>query len=256
MTKPKTNPTEEENFDFMNEAMGDTGGYEDMDMNTMAIPFIRIIQALSPQLKKNKPEYIPDAEVNDLCNSITGKIYTLPLQIIIGKFERLYLEWKPNRGGFCGAHAPDQIENNPKYYINDKFKHIDKQTLHELVDTYTYYVVMPDHMEDGVCIISLSSTQLKEAKKLNRMLMNTYLPGTTKKALPHFMKWGLDVVEKSNDQGEWGSPVFNFSGFVTKPELDYVVEERAQLPGKTVDYANMLEDTTSESRDDNGEVKY
>ena len=37
-------------------------GFEDITTLTMAIPFIRVLQTLSPQLNKKKVEYIPSAK--------------------------------------------------------------------------------------------------------------------------------------------------------------------------------------------------
>lgn len=218
----------------------DVEGYEGLNNSTMAIPFIRVLQSLSPQLKKSKPEYIPEAEEGQICNSVSGRIYEAPLRVVIGKFERLFIEWKPNRGGFVQAHSPETCENNPEYVLNEKYQLVAANG-NILVDTYMYYVLLADFPGEGICVISMSSTQLKEAKKLNRMLMTTFLPGTAKKALPHFMTWTMDTVEMSNDGGDWYNPRFNFEGFVTQDLLEAVVSERKSLPSKTVDYALLNE---------------
>ena len=41
----------------------------------MQIPFIGIIQALSPQLQKDDPLYIKGAEQGDIFNTVTQEIY-------------------------------------------------------------------------------------------------------------------------------------------------------------------------------------
>ena len=250
--------TEAQNeYDFMNEFSEDVKGYDGLTMDVMAIPFIRVIQALSPQLKKNKPEFIAGAEVGDICNSVSGEVYDQPLKVVVGKFERLFIEWKPNRGGYVAAHNPEDIENNPKYTVNDKYQLVDPGTMNEFMDTYMYYVLFPDHMEDGICIISMSSTQLREARKLNRNLMTTYIPGTTKKALPHFMVWTIESMEMSNDKGDWATPVFKFDSFVTQDLLGSVVEERKALPDKKVDFT-MLDESAGKTDQAQpvGDVKY
>jgi hypothetical protein len=257
MTKAKEETKAQAEFADFSKFGEDVAGYEGLDMSTMAIPFIRIIQALSPQLKKNKPEFIAGAECGDVCNSITGKTYKLPLKVVVGKFERLFIEWKPMRGGYVAAHNPETIENNPKYTMNEKYQLVDPDTKNEFIDTYMYYVVLPDYMEDGICVMSMSSTQLKEARKLNRLLMTTYIPGTTKKALPHFMVWDFTSLEMSNDKGDWYTPSFKFDTFVSQAQLDHVVDERKALPDKRVDFAQL--DETAGKTDEAqpvGDVKY
>ena len=246
-----TKKEEKATYDHFKQFGDDVEGYEGLDMSVMAIPFIRIIQALSPQLNKRKAEYVPAAEIGDVVNNITGQIYTTPLKIVIGKFEHIYTAWKPKRGGFQGVFAPEMVETDPKYVMNEKFKLIDSETGNELVDTYVYYCMLPDYMQDEVVILSLSSTQLKEAKKLNRLLMTTYLPGTQTKAKPFFMVWELSITEESNDQGDWAGLSFKFDKFVTPELLEHVVTERKALPNKRVDYS-LIEETAGKPDKDAG----
>lgn len=247
------------NYDHFKQFADDVEGYADLNKDTMAIPFIRIVQALSAQRKKNNPSYNPEAEEGMIVNSVTNELYDTPLRFVVGKFERLFIEWKPNRGGFVGAHAPESIENNPRYALvqNEKggFDLIDQETRNVLVDTYMYYVLLPDHMEEGVCIIAMSMTQLKIAKRLNRMLMTTVIPGTQQKALPHFMIWNFETAEVTKDQNSWYAPVFTFNSFVTPDQLEYVATERKSLPDKKVDYAQ-IDETAGKQQEPQGDVPY
>jgi len=237
MTKKK-----EANYDFLNDAMnGDAGGFEDINSQTMSVPFIRILQTLSPQLKASKPEYIEGATAGQLFNTVNSNLYNSPIKVVIGKFERYYIEWGKERGKYLGAHAPEHVEITlqDKLIRNEKNKLVDPTTGSLYEDTYVYYVVLPDHVDEGICIISLSSTAIKEAKKLNRNMLHTIIPNTKQRALPYFMIWNMELVEMSNDQGDWWSPRFTFDSFVTPDLLAGVVEEREALPNKTVDLAQL-----------------
>ncbi len=48
--------------DVMDDILGMAGEGASFDSSEMQIPFIRVLQALSPQLNKKKPEYIEGAE--------------------------------------------------------------------------------------------------------------------------------------------------------------------------------------------------
>ena len=216
----------------------DGSGFEDATLDTMAVPFLKLLQALSPQLKKSKPEYIEGASEGDIINSITGKNYGRSIRIVVGKFEHMFLEWDiDKRGKLKGVHTPESVNLRTDLVRDEKNRLVDLNTNSQFSETYTYYVIMPDHLEDGVCIISLSSTALKEGKKLNRMLFNTVIPGTKTKALPFLMIFNVNVVEMSNDSGDWSGLAFTLDQFVSQDVLDCVVEERKQLPNKTVDYS-------------------
>lgn len=230
---------------------GDKGGFEDMSGDTQSIPFIKLLQALSPQVNKADEEHIEGAEPGMLYNTITNTLYPMPMKFVVGKFERYYIEWKPERGGFNGAHAVELVEKRigVDLVIDDGYKITNPSNGNEFTDTYVYYVIMPDHMEEGVCVLSMTSSQLKEAKKLNRNLRSTMIPGTAQRALPFFMIWNYEVVGKKNDKGSWFGPKFTLDSFVTQDLLTHVTQERKELPSKPVDFA-LLEDKTSEVKDD------
>jgi len=232
-------------FDHLKGAM-DGSGFEDIKMETMAIPFIKIIQDLSPQMKRSKPEFNPEAEPGMFVNTVSGKLYKGPIKVIIGKFERMFLEWGTTRGTLVGVHSPESIELNSKLMRDDKNQLFDPQTQSTFQDCYTYYVLVADDLDEGVCIFSMTSTNIKEAKKLNRNLLHTLLPNTDQRAMPYFMLWEVSSVEKKNDQGEWFGASFKFDSFVTQLQLEAVVEERKQIPKKHVDYAQ-IEDKSSEN---------
>lgn len=250
-----TKKTSEEINDIFKNYEDDNSGFEDMTSDAQAIPFVRILQALSPQVKKKKTEYVEGAEPGMVFNTINNKIYPTPLRFIVGKFERYYIEWKPNRGGFAGVHAVEAIEKRlgDDLIIDEKFMAFNPATGNEFAETYVYYVVFPDFVEDGVCIFSFSSSQLKEAKKLNRNLRSTMIPGTKKRALPYFTVWNFEVCEMSNDKGEWFGPRFTFDSFVTQEQLEYVSSERKELPNKSVNLALIEQDAGTKVT---GDVKY
>lgn len=242
MTKKTT--AEDINDTFAHfEGENDTSGYEDINMDTTAVPFIRLLQDLSAQLKKSKPEFIPEATAGQFFNTANERLYGESIKVVVGKFERYYIEWKANRGPFVQTHSIEHVEANllHKLMRDEKNKLYNPDTGNNFVETYIYYVLMPDFMEDGVCIVSMSSSAIKAAKKLNRNLTSTIIPGTKRKALPYFMVWNMSVADQSNDQGDWYGYKFSFDSFVTPDLLDGVVDERKALPEKTIDF-NQLED--------------
>lgn len=255
MTKRQT---PEEMANIFKTFEGDTSGFEDMNGNTQSVPFLRLLQDLSPAVRKKHAEYVEGAEAGMIMNTITNRLYNPPLRIVVGKFERYYIEWGANRTGFKGAHAVELIESRigKDLLIDENFKVIDPKTGNAFSDTYVYYVLLPDFIDDGVCIISLSSSQLKEAKRLNRNLRSTFIPGTTQRALPFFTIWNYAVVTQSNDKGEWYGPKFTLDSFINQEQLAFIQKERAELPNKPINFALLEEDAGKEKPVDNGPVKY
>lgn len=219
------------------------GGFESMNAATISLPFIRLLQDLSLQVKKNKPEYVEGAEPGLFINTVTNDLYDAPLRMVVGRFDRYYIEWKPNRGGFVMAHSVEVVEQNLSQgtlRIGDKNK-IFTPTGNTLQDTYVYLVILPDYIDQGVCMFSLTSTQLKEARRWNRLLSNLTLPNG-QRALPYYAIWDVNVVGMSNDQGDWYGIKVNFSSWVDVNTFSKVKEARAALPPSTSIDLRALED--------------
>jgi hypothetical protein len=220
----------EETFEHL--VGGDASGFEQLTTDVMAYPFLRVLQAMSPALKPSSPEYQDTARQGMLLNSISHTLFTPPLSVVVGKFEHYFIEWKPNRGGFVSAHDPEAIQRRialGDLTRNERNQLCDDKTKNLFNETYMYYVVLPDYLEEGIMLLALSSTQLKEARKWNRLLVSTLIPGTGRKALPYFMKWELTTPEVKNDRGSWNGIKIAFDGFIGPNILQVITNERKQL---------------------------
>ena len=90
----------------------DTGiGFEEVTVADVQIPFIRIIQALSPQLKKNDPAFIKGAGQGDIFNTVTQQFWDGEegLLVLPVYFQLKFLEFVPRSqgGGFVGELSAD-----------------------------------------------------------------------------------------------------------------------------------------------------
>ena len=229
------------------------GGFESMNADVIAFPFIRVLQQLSPQLNKKKPEYVPGAEAGMLFNNVSNKLYEVPAEIVVGRFDRYFIEWKPDRGGFAGAHLPEEIQAmgaNGLLKRDDRNRLYDPRSKNIFADTYVYYIMFTELPGDGVCLLSLSSTQLKEARRWNRLLLSTFIPGTNRRAQPYFLRWNITTLEMSNDKGDWCGLKVDFAGFVGPETLQLVCDERKSLPATTRPDLALIESTTSDDVDD------
>ena len=58
---------------IMDDIFATAGEGVDYDTSELQIPFVRVIQALSPQVKKNDPAFIKNASAGDVFNTVTGQ---------------------------------------------------------------------------------------------------------------------------------------------------------------------------------------
>lgn len=218
------------------ETEGDTmEGFEQINAATMAIPFIRILQKLSPQLDKQKPEYIARAEEGMYFNTITKTVYGGKVPMICLKFERVYIEWRPNRGGFVGYHSP---ENAERITIDHSFGNWRTKDGNILQETYVYMVLIAGYEKEGPCVLSLASSSLKIAKEWNR-LMTTHVMKDGRRALPYYLTWELSTEYMKNDKGSWYRPSVKLTGYINEAQYGIAKQERIALPSRQIDYAQL-----------------
>lgn len=196
------------------------GGVQDgftgkVDASTSTIPFIKLMQALSPEIKKKGAEYVEGAELGMFLNSVTKTLYGDSVRVIPVLFEPMYVEWKQNRGGFAGRHT---IAEARKLTITEEFGKWQTESGNLLIETYMYYFLLPDHLEDGLVAIALASSNIKQAKMLNTLVSRKFFPNTAKVAPSFVQVYNMKSVEASNDKGDWYQPSFSFDSFVT-PEV-------------------------------------
>lgn len=174
-------------------------GSEEVSSNDITLPRLQIIQDLSPQHKKNKPEYIQDAEVGDFFNTASNELYKDEVMVIPVYFRTEYVIWKDQKagGGFFGAFDTEaEAVNEVKKLIQDGENRDDL----EIVDTSVHYVILVKGgtanepiMEQAV--ISMSKSQQKVSRNWNTMIK---MAGGDR-----FSRvYTLSVVEDANKAGQ------------------------------------------------------
>ena len=228
-------------MDFI-EAADTLEGFEQITQQTMAIPFVKLLQKLSPQLNKQKPEYIQGAEEGHFFNTITKEAYGSGFKCIVLKFEHVYIEWRPERGGFVGYHSP---ENAERITTDKTFGNWRTANGNQLQENYVYLIVVESHEREGIAVFSLASSMIKTAREWNR-LMTTHVMETGQRAMPYYLVWNVASEYKSNEKGDWYIPVVKFDRYISKAQYDILKRERKVLPSRQIDW-RQLEASTSET---------
>lgn len=184
-------------------------GFEDADRESFAIPFLRIVQKLSPVCDETAGEYIEDAKPGMLIDTVSEELFDGDgvVNVIPCHFRRSFLEWKPKRGGFVAEYdVPTGLELLAKCTKDDKNHDITPEG-NDLVDTRTHYVLMV--MEDGSTqsvAICMSMTQTKKSKQwMTAMdkLRKHRADGTAYRPATFASIFSVSTVPEKNDQGNW-----------------------------------------------------
>ena len=198
-------------------------GFEDADSSAYAIPFLRILQAMSPQIKKSDASYIKGAEEGDIFNTVSESVIKAEegITIIPCAYEHIYLLWAPGRAGLRGRLSPDEYIKIEKRKIkNDKGQEVEVDMEGNIIsDTRQHYVLIVH--EDGNCepaLISMSSTQIKKSKKWMSLMQAIRHNG---KPAPMFSQTYkvTTVTDPPNDKGTWMGWKIEHTGQVPSVDL-------------------------------------
>jgi len=210
VAKKKQSAVSTDVLDDILEYEGEGAAY---DSSEMQIPFVRILQAMSPQLKKREAEYIEGSEQGDMFNTVTKQHWTGEDGIVvIPCFQTTkYLEFTPRDqgGGFRGEIAPTDpiLKRTERMGAKEMLP-----TGNELVKSDQHYclVVEPDGTYQPV-VIDMKSSQLKVSRRWKTQIAMQKIahPRDGRMVTPPLFatQWKFTTVEESNDQGTW----FNYS---------------------------------------------
>jgi hypothetical protein len=176
-------------------------GLENVDKDSLAIPFLQVLQPLSPQI-----ENVEGAKAGKLINTITNELmdeaYVIPVA-----FQRRFIRWalRENGGGYKGEMTAAEVEAL-NIQRDDKNRLIYEGD--ELKDTRNHFVILANKelTKFQPALFSLSSTQIKKSKRWLSLIQGIQMKDANGKIFtpPSFSHiYSIKTVKESNDQGFW-----------------------------------------------------
>ena len=204
-------------------------GFDNMDAQDLALPFLRILGQLSPQVNKRDAKYVQGADPGMIYNTVTGELYDgeKGINVIPCYYKREYIEWQ-DRGE--GAGAPVAVHDASSTIINEATRDsIGKDRLKNgnyLENTASYYVVVAKDSGAETALITMKSTQLKVSRTWNSMMNGLKLQGKNGLFTPPMCShmYNLKTVQQSNDKGTW----FGWTVSKIGPVTDRGIYEQAK----------------------------
>lgn len=199
---------------------GDAGKGKSGNQEDNLVPMIAVVQDKTPVADRESPDFREGV--------VGGMIWLKGIdEFIPGEegilvqpcwFDKDFVEWKPNRGGFVGRHRkmPDDAERLVDPRDPNKFYFIRKKNQNEIVET-RYHIVRV-WMDDGrkiPYVIPLSSTGHTVSKAWMFDMNNQG------EAASFAMLYRLKTGSKSNAKGTWFKFEYEFEGWV-EDENEYM----------------------------------
>ena len=179
-------------------------GAQNISQEDLALPFLKILGQLSPEVNKRDGKYVEGAEPGKIINTVTNELYDT-IDVVPCHYKRQYIEWQ-DRGQSTGA--PVAIHDADSDIISQTTRdksYKDRLPNGNYLDNTANHFVLQLGDTPQSALISMKSTQLKVSRKWNSMMMGLKMQGKnglfTPPTYSHIYK--LKTVQMSNDKGTW-----------------------------------------------------
>ena len=198
-------------------------GLGNIGQQDLALPFLKILGQLSPEVNKRDGKYVDGAEPGMIYNSVSGDLYdgAKGIDVIPAFYKLEYVEWKDRgegSGGPVAVHdSSSDIMSQTKADANFK----DRLPNGNYVEKTASHFVIITGDSPTTALISMKSTQLKISRKWNSMMSGIKLKGKnglfTPASFSHIYR--LKTTQMSNDKGTWFGWDVSKAGPITDTSL-------------------------------------
>lgn len=183
-------------------------GTVSMDMEQTAVPLLLICQTNSSDAIE------AGVGLGHFYNNLTKKDYGDEVKLVVAYHKVAWVEWQPNGGGFVGRYEPGSIEVTGNSYDGMT----NPANGNKVVETWLYYVILPDHLEDGFLVMSSTPGNMKYLKAWNTQIKYLRTPNGHPAAL-YSSIWKLKI---GKDQNKAGQKFYSLKAADGKPGIERV----------------------------------
>ena len=214
-------------------------GVLDIGRDEAGIPFLKILQAQSPEVIGPNGK-LEGASAGVILNTGTEEMLD-NVTVIPACRQHVYVEWRPRKkgGGIVAIHekTSDVVAASLNEWQTSNRKFGDYKVtsteegggLNDLVETfYVFSVILKDDQPEGFVVVPFSSTGIKIYKKkfINRVRYTLVDNGQGKKVTPPMFahRITLGTAQETNDDGTWSNYTLQFA-------VDNNVQKSLMKPG-------------------------
>lgn len=228
-------------------------GFENVDRDSLVIPFLKIAQKGSPGVEEESPAYIEGLKPGFFYNAATQTVFGEDLNIVLLTYYRSIVKWGTNLGDFQGYISVEQFEKEKSSWKKDGSNFVDVDG-NRIQDTRNFFVVLPDYMDEGIMIYSMYGSGISASKKL--LTRTSMLKYNNSRCPLYGAIWKLSTMYINDGKHTWyqiGDRTTlnaNFQTFIP-PEMQPVVLEAVatvkeyQKQADSIDMSGMREDHAS-----------
>ena len=185
-------------------------GFENVDSKSLALPFLKVLGQLSPQVTQGDSQFMADARAGMIYNTVTDELYDgqKGISVIPCYYKLEYIEWRDRDKG---AVAPVNVYPSDSDIMGKTTRGDDGKDRLEngnyIEETASHYVMVVEEEKTSTALITMKSTQRKKSKKWNSMMMSLRSKRKDGKGFfkpaPFTQMYSLKTVLEKNNLGSW-----------------------------------------------------
>ena len=179
-------------------------GAQNISQEDLALPFLKVLGQLSPEVNKRDGKYVEGAEPGKIINTVSNELYD-SINVLPVFYKRQYVEWQ-DRGTSTGA--PVAIHEADSDIVSqttrdNSFK--DRLPSGNYLENPANHFVVLLGDSPPTALSSMNATQLKVSRKWNSMMLGIKMQGKNGLFTPPTYShiYNLKTVQMSNDKGTW-----------------------------------------------------
>ena len=208
-------------------------GAQNISQEDLALPFLKILGQLSPEVNKRDGKYVEGAEPGKIINTVTNELFD-DIDVIPCHYKRQYIEWQ-DRGTSSGAPVAIHEADSDIVSTTTRDKgYKDRLPNGNYLENTANHFVLLCGKNPQTALLSMKSTQLKVSRKWNSMMMGIKMQGKNGLFTPPTYShiYNLSTVQMSNDKGTWFGWDVSKAGPVTDKSIYDMAKAFAESVGK------------------------
>ena len=190
----------------MFEADADKGA-QNITQEDLALPFLKVLMPLSPEVNKRDGKYVEGAEPGMIFNSVTKELFdgAKGINVLPCHYLKQYVEWQ-DRGTSSGSPVAIHKANSDIVSTTTRDKSFkDRLPSGNYLETTANHFVVVLGDSPQTALISMKSTSLSVSRKWLTTMMGLKLQGKNGLFTPPTYShiYNLKTVQMSNDKGTW-----------------------------------------------------
>lgn len=191
-------------------------GTEQAGMEAVPLPFLRIVQDMSPITKTTKPDFIEGAAAGMFFNTASRQLYPGSPGVLLVPFwyQQRFIEWEPDGGGFVAEHTPvSEVVMKTIARAEGKLDLLleNGNVLNDTKYHFCVQVYAEDPQRWDIVLVTLAVSQIKYSKRWTAELKNRKWWDAENKCYQPFPSYGsiysaesfLDRNKKDQEYFSW-----------------------------------------------------